>query len=64
MRIGNLYRDEIFSVLVTDQLSVAARRMHESHVGALAVYEGDQLAGKYGERPDPEQDGHDYPEPA
>ncbi len=50
MQIGELCRAEIFSVGATDRLAEAARTMHESGVGALAVYDGDELAGIITER--------------
>lgn len=50
MRIGNVYRPDVFGCWVDERLPDVARRMAEKDVGALAVLDGDQVTGVITER--------------
>ncbi|SEM86866.1 cyclic nucleotide-binding/CBS domain-containing protein [Nonomuraea pusilla] len=50
MQIANVYRPMVFGCQAGDALPEVARRMTEKNVGALAVLEGDRVAGVITER--------------
>lgn len=50
MRIGNVYRPDVFGCRADDRLTEVAQRMMEKNVGALAVLEGDRVIGIITER--------------
>ncbi|GAA4069836.1 MULTISPECIES: CBS domain-containing protein [Actinomadura] len=50
MLISNVYRPMIFNCQAVERLAEAARRMEEHKVGALAVLDGERVAGIITER--------------
>lgn len=50
MLISNVYRPGVLSCRAEDRLDQVARRMVEEDVGALAVYDGERVAGIITER--------------
>ncbi|WP_433424891.1 CBS domain-containing protein [Microtetraspora malaysiensis] len=50
MRIGNVYRPMIFGCRADERLPEVARQMVDKKVGALAVLDGDEVAGIITER--------------
>ncbi|ADG87138.1 histidine kinase [Thermobispora bispora] len=50
MRIGNVYRPDVFGCWVDERLPDVARRMAEKDVGALAVLDGNEVVGVITER--------------
>jgi CBS domain-containing protein len=50
MRVDNVYRPLVYGCRADDRLPDVARQMMEKHVGALAVLDGDRVAGIITER--------------
>jgi CBS domain-containing protein len=50
MRLKEVHRPELLTVDIDDNLAVAARRMEQAQVGALAVVAGERVVGLITER--------------
>jgi CBS domain-containing protein len=50
MRLKEVHRPELLTVDIDDNLAVAARRMEQAQVGALAVVAGERMVGLITER--------------